>query len=67
MKMMESLPEPIQERVLEHLQDYIEDIRDDMQWDGSFARSQDKLAATARKARTDISRGLAVPLNRDDL
>ena len=43
MKMMESLPESIQARVLEHLQDYIEDIRDEMQWDESFARSQDKL------------------------
>jgi hypothetical protein len=26
LKMMESLPEPVQERVVEHLQDYIEDM-----------------------------------------
>lgn len=67
MKIMESLPESIQERVVEHLQDYIEDIRDEMQWDDSFARSQDKLAAAAKKARAETSRGLAVPLNPDDL
>ena len=67
MKMMESLPEPIQERVLEHLQDYIEDMRDEMQWNESFARTQDKLAAAARKARAEIARGLAAPLNPDDL
>jgi hypothetical protein len=33
----------------------------------SFARTQDKLAAAARKARAETSRGLAVPLNPDDL
>ena len=66
-KMIESLPESVQDRVVERLRDYIEDARDEMQWDESFARSQDKLAAAARKARAEISRGLAVPLNPDDL
>jgi hypothetical protein len=67
MKMMESLPEPIQERVLEHLQDYIEDMRDEAQWNESFGRTQDKLAAAAKKARAEIAQGLAAPLNPDDL
>jgi hypothetical protein len=66
-KMIESLPEPIQDRVVERLRDYIEDARDEIQWDESFARSQDKLAAAARKARAEIARGLAAPLNLDDL
>ena len=66
-KMLESLPEPAQERVLEHLQDYIEDMRDEMQWRESFARSHDKLAGAARKAREESSRGLATPLSPDDL
>ena len=66
-KMIESLPESVQDRVVERLRDYIEDARDEMQWDESFARSQDKPAAAARKARAEISRGLAVPLNPDDL
>lgn len=30
MKMVESLPEPLQERALEHMQEYIEDIRDEL-------------------------------------
>ena len=51
MKMIESLPESVQDRVVERLRDYIEDVRDEMQWDESFARSQDKLVASARKAR----------------
>jgi hypothetical protein len=66
-KMIESLPESVQDRVVERLRDYIEDTRDEMQWDESFARSPDKLVTAARKARADISRGLAVPLNPDDL
>jgi hypothetical protein len=52
---------------LEHLQDFLEDMRDEMQWNDSFAQSQSKLAAAARKARAEISRGLATPLNPDDL
>lgn len=67
LQMMESLPEPVQERVLEHLQDYIEDMRDEMNWNQSFARSQDKLVEAAGKARAEISRGMATPLNPDDL
>ena len=51
LKIMESLPEPMQERVLEHLQEYIEDVRDEMQWNELFAGFQDKLIAAARKAR----------------
>jgi DNA phosphorothioation-dependent restriction protein DptG len=66
-KMIESLPESVQNRVVERLRDFIEDARDEMQWDDSFARSQDKLAAVARKAREEASRGLAVPLNPEDL
>jgi hypothetical protein len=67
MKMIEALPESVQDRVVERLRDYIEDARDEMRWDESFARSEDTLMAAARKARAEISRGLAVPLNPDDL
>ena len=66
-KMIESLPESVQDRVVERLRDYIEDAQDEMQWDESFARSQDKLAVAARKARAEIAHGLAVPLNPADL
>ena len=66
LKMMESLPEPVQEQVLEHLQDYIEDMRDELKWTESFARSQDKLVAAAGKARAEVSQGLATPLDTDE-
>jgi hypothetical protein len=66
-KMIEALPESVQDRVVERLRDYIEDTRDEMQWDDSFSRSQDKLVAAARMARAEISRGLATPLEPEHL
>jgi len=66
-KMMDSLPETLQEKVLEHLQDYIADVRDEARWNESFAKSQDNLVAAAKKAREEIARGLATPLDPDQL
>ena len=67
MKMIESLPEPLQERALEHMQQYIGDIRDELKWSDSFGNSQSKLIAAARQAREEISRGNAAPMNVEDL
>jgi len=53
-KMLESLPEQIQERALEHMREYIEDIRDESKWDASFTRTQSKLVAATRQARKEI-------------
>ena len=66
-KMIDSLPEAVQERVVEHLQDYIADVHDEMEWNESFAKSQDKLIAAAKKAREDIAQGLATPLDLEQL
>ena len=63
MKMIESLPEPVQERALEHMQQYIEDIRDELKWSESFGNSQSKLIAAARKAREEILQGKATPMD----
>jgi hypothetical protein len=67
MKMIESLPEPVQERALEHMRQYIEDIRDELRWNESFGNSQSKLIAAARQAREEIARGKASPMNVEDL
>jgi hypothetical protein len=40
---------------------------EESQWNKSFARSGDKLVEAARKAKIDISQGLAAPLKPDDL
>ena len=67
MKMIESLPEPLQELALEHMQQYIEVIRDELKWNETFGRSQSKLVAAARQAREEIARGKATPMNVKDL
>lgn len=67
MKMIESLPEPVQERALEHMRQYIEDIRDELRWNESFGNSRSKLIAAARQAREEIARGKASPMNVEDL
>jgi hypothetical protein len=66
-KMLESVPESLQEEVVEHMRDYIEDIRDDAKWKESFSRTQDKLIAAARKARREIAEGEARPMDVEKL
>lgn len=63
MKMLESVPEPLQEDVVEHMRDYIEDIRDEAKWKDSFSRTGNKLIAAARQARQEIADGKASPLD----
>jgi hypothetical protein len=43
------------------------DALDEQEWDASFAKSQNKLVAAAKKAREEIARGLATPLDLDQL
>jgi hypothetical protein len=63
MKMIESLPEPVQEHALEHMQQYIEDMRDELKWNESFGNSKNKLIEAARQAREEIMQGKATPMN----
>ena len=53
-KMMESLPDPVQDRVAEHLREYIEDLREELQWDTTFKKTQSQLVAAARRAKQEI-------------
>lgn len=62
-KMLESLPEEMQERVVEHLREYILDLQDELQWDALFKGTQDKLAVAARRAREEIAAGKAEPMD----
>ncbi len=62
-KMLESLPEEAQERVVEHLREYILDLQDDLEWDALFKRTQDKLVAAARRAKQEIAAGKAEPMD----
>ena len=62
-KILNTLPEGLQDRVLEHMREYIEDIREEMQWHESFSNSQSKLVAVARQARREIDDGKSAPLD----
>jgi hypothetical protein len=66
-KMLETVPDQLQETVVEHMRDYIEDIRDDAKWKESFSRTQDKLIAAARQARQEIAGGMSSPLDIEKL
>jgi ferric iron reductase protein FhuF len=61
-KMLETLPEHAQDRVVEHLREYIEDLRDEALWNNSFSRTQAKLVAAAQQVRNEIAEGKATSL-----
>lgn len=56
-KMLESLPESAQDQVVEHLREYIEDLRDELQWDLSFEKTQKRLAEAGKRAKREIAQG----------
>lgn len=62
-KMLETLPEPQQERVAEHLREYLKDLKDEIRWDKSFEKASSKLSKFARKARQEIAEGQSEPMN----
>ena len=66
-KMMESLPEPVQDQVVDHLREYLEDVQDELRWDTLFKKTQQQLVAAARRARQEIAEGRAKPMDDDQL
>ncbi len=66
-KMLETLPEQMEDRVIEHLREYIEDLKDESKWTESFSRTQNSLVAAAIQARKDISDGKAIDLTVEQL
>jgi len=66
-KMMESLSVDVQERVAEHLREYIDDLQDEVHWNKSFQRTQQKLVTAAKRAKQEIAEGQATALDYDQL
>ena len=56
-KMLETLPEQAQDRVIEHLREYIEELRDEALWNESFSRTQANLVSEAQRVRKEIAEG----------
>ncbi len=66
-KMMESLPEDVQNQIAEHLREYVQDLHDELKWDNSFKKSQQKLVEAAKLAKQEIAQGLAQPMDYNQL
>jgi len=66
-KMIESLPEAVQERVIDELRALVEDARDEAKWDDLIERKKDGLVAAARKARKEIAADKATDMDFDKL
>jgi translation initiation factor 2B subunit (eIF-2B alpha/beta/delta family) len=66
-KMLESLPIDIQDRVAEHLREYISDLQDEARWEESFQRTQESLVAAARRAKQEIAEGQAKAMDYEQL
>lgn len=66
-KMMESLPEPVQNQVVDHLREYLTDLQDEQMWDTLFEKTQDRLAAVAQRARSEIKAGQAQAMDFEQL
>ena len=62
-KMVESLPDDLQERVSEHIREYIADLEDEAKWESSFERSHPNLVAAAQQAKREIAEGKSVPID----
>ena len=66
-KMVESLPDNLQERVADRIREYIADLEDEVKWESSFERTRPKLVAAARQAKQEIAAGKSVPMDYDSL
>ena len=66
-RMMETLPEALQNQIVEHLREYIAELEDELRWEASFNRTQEQLVAAARQAKQEIAEGKAEPMDLDRL
>lgn len=66
-RMMETLPDVMQNQIVEHLREYIAEMQDELQWEVAFKNTQDKLIKAAQRAKQEISEGKAEPMDLDRL
>ncbi|MBE9207210.1 hypothetical protein IQ244_11875 [Nostoc sp. LEGE 06077] len=66
-KMVESLPDELQERVAEHLREFIADLEDEARWESSFKKTQNNLIAAAQCAKQEIAECQSVPMDYEQL
>ena len=62
-RMIESLPEEAQEKVLEGLRQLVEEARDEWKGQDLFRQKRPGLMAAARQARAEVAAGKAEPMD----
>ena len=65
-KLLESLPEEEQNKVVAELRQLVQDAQDEVRWEELFSRG-DKLAEAARRARQEAAAGKAGEMDYDRL
>ena len=66
-KIMESLPDSLQQQVIEHLREYIETLQEEKEWNDLVGKTENKLIDLARKAKQEIAEGKALVMDYDQL
>jgi len=66
-KMLQSLPEALQGRVVNELRSVIVEAYDEAEWDMQFAHKQEGLISAARMAKQEIAQGIAEPMDYEKL
>jgi len=58
-KMMEFLPDTVQNMIVEQVRNFIAEFEDESKWDLLFKEKQENLVKAARQAKREISQGKA--------
>jgi hypothetical protein len=66
-KMLEPLPEYVQQQVIEHLREYLAEMQAEGRWGQLYQSHRPKLEEMARLAKQQIAQDRARPLNLDEL
>ena len=66
-KMVESLPDELQEQLVEYVRAYIAEIEEEKRWDQSFKQTKNNLVAAARNAKEESAAGLSAPMDYEQL
>jgi hypothetical protein len=66
-KMVESLPDELQDRLVEQVRTYIADLEEEAKWEKSFKNTPASLIAAARQAKREIVEGKSTPMDYDQL
>lgn len=66
-KMLESLPSTLQEKVVEQVREFIADLEDEEKWQASFEQTHERLVVSAQKAKQEIAEGKSSPMDYEQL